>query len=215
MQVTYDIDFLVALPDGYAEKASERWPLLVFLHGRGERGFDLNLVKRHGLPRLIEEGGKFPFIVVSPQCPDDEWWNVVALEVFIEQVVTKYRVDPDRVYLTGLSMGGYAVWALCQRRPARYAAAIPVCGGGDARYAAGLRHLPLWVFHGARDEVVPLKRSQEMVDLIKAAGGSPRFTIYPEAGHDSWTETYANPEIYHWLLAHSRRPTALPPLAGP
>lgn len=214
-QVTYSLHFLLALPEGYAEAQDKRWPLLVFLHGIGERGADLNFVKRQGLPRLIEEGKKFPFVIVSPQCPDDEWWNPAALEALIDRMAKDHRIDPDRIYLTGLSMGGYGVWALAQRRPGRYAAVIPICGGGEVRHAAGMRDLPLWVFHGAKDEVVLLKRSQEMVDAIKAAGGAPRFTIYPEAGHDAWTETYANPDIYTWLLTHARRPAASPAPGSP
>ena len=205
MQVTYEYDFLRYLPEGYAEEREKRWPLLLFLHGLGERGKNVELVKKHGLPKLIEEGKTYPFVIISPQCPDDEWWNVLALEALIEKLTEKYRIDRDRIYLTGLSMGGYGVWALAQRHPERYAAVVPICGGGEIRHAAAMRDLPLWAFHGAKDQTVPLKRSQEMIDGIKAAGGSPRLTIYPELAHDSWSETYANPEVYTWLLSHQRR----------
>jgi predicted peptidase len=203
----YTYNYLLGLPAGYAdeENADERWPLLLFLHGMGERGDDLQKIRRHGPPRLLDEDGPLPFVVVSPQCPDDEWWNLPALEALIDELVRRHRIDPDRIYLTGLSMGGYGTWALAARNPARYAAIIPVCGGGETKWAPRLRDLPIWAFHGGQDTVVPPARSQEMVDAIRVAGGSPKLTIYPEAGHDSWTETYANDEIYTWLLSHRRR----------
>lgn len=208
MRVTYDYDFLLQLPEGYAAAGREqRWPLVLFLHGLGERGRNIEQIKRHGLPKLIEQGKRFPFIVVSPQCPDDEWWNVLALEALIDHVAVKYRVDRDRIYVTGLSMGGYGTWALAQRHPERYAAVVPICGGGEVRHAAGLRDLPLWAFHGAKDFTVPLKRSQEMIDAITAAGGAPKLTTYPDGGHNIWEETYANPELWTWLLAQKRPPT--------
>jgi len=204
MRVTYEYDYLLQLPEGYRENRRQRWPLVLFLHGLGERGKNLELVKRHGLAKAIAQGTRYPFIVVSPQCPDDEWWNVLALEALIEHAAKKYRVDPDRIYVTGLSMGGYGTWALAQRHPERYAAVVPICGGGEVRHAPELRSLPLWAFHGAQDFTVPVKRSQEMIDAIKAAGGSPKLTIYPEGGHNVWDETYANPELWTWLLAQKR-----------
>lgn len=204
MHVTYEYDYLLQLPEGYAEERGRRWPLVLFLHGLGERGRDLELIKRHGLPKAIEQGTRYPFIVVSPQCPDDEWWNVLALEALIEHAAEKYRVDRDRIYVTGLSMGGFGTWALAQRHPERYAAVVPICGGGETRHAPNLRNLPIWAFHGAKDASVLLKRSQEMVDAITAAGGTPKFTIYPEGGHNVWDETYANPELWTWLLAQKR-----------
>lgn len=205
MRVTYDYDYLLQLPEGYATAGrDQRWPLVLFLHGLGERGRDINAIKRHGLPKMIEQGKRFPFIVVSPQCPDDEWWNVLALEALVDHVAAKYRVDPDRIYITGLSMGGYGTWALAQRHPERYAAVVPICGGGEVRHAPGLRDLPLWAFHGAKDFTVPLKRSQEMIDAITAAGGAPKLTTYPDGGHNVWEETYANPELWTWLLAQKR-----------
>ena len=205
MHVTYDYDFLLQLPEGYSDAGRDRrWPLVLFLHGIGERGSDIQRIKNHGLPKLIGQGKRYPFIVVSPQCPDDEWWNVLALEALIAHVAKKYRVDPDRVYLTGLSMGGYGTWALAQRHAERYAAVVPICGGGEIRHAPELRNLPLWAFHGAKDFTVPVKRSQEMIDAIKAAGGSPKLTIYPEGGHNVWDETYDNPELWTWLLAQKR-----------
>lgn len=204
LQIMHDFEFLRYLPDDYDADPQQTWPLLLFLHGAGERGRDLEILKRQGIPKEIEQGRKLPFVVVSPQCPPNERWNIFALEALIERMVREHRIDPDRIYLTGLSMGGFGVWGLALRHPERYAAILPICGGGEARYAAPLRDLPVWAFHGDQDPVVPLERSQEMIEAIKAAGGSPRFTVYPGVKHDSWTETYANPEVYAWLLSHRR-----------
>ncbi len=205
VRAEFDHNYLLTLPAGYEADSGKRWPLLVFLHGSGERGADLERVRKQGLPKYIDAGHALPFIVVAPQCPDDEWWNLPAIEAFVAAMVRTYRVDPERIYLTGLSMGGFGVWALAARHPERYAAVIPICGGGETKWAARLRDLPVWAFHGVRDTAVPVVRSQEMVDAIRAAGGSPRLTLYPEAGHDAWTETYANDEIYTWLRSHRRR----------
>jgi len=122
----------------------------------------------------------------------------------LKDVSKKYRIDENRIYVTGLSMGGYGTWDLAIKYPNRFAAIAPVCGGGDPTKASVLKDLPIWVFHGAKDEVVTLDKSQVMVDAIEKTGGSVKFTIYPEANHDSWTETYNNPELYEWFLAQSR-----------
>jgi predicted peptidase len=199
------LDFLIHLPDGY-EASDHDWPLVLFLHGAGERGSDLGKVKRHGPPRLAGEGKRFPFILVSPQCPEESWWTeeLDGLRVLLDDMERKYRVDKDRIYVTGLSMGGFCTWALAAEQPNRFAAIAPICGGGDPKSAEAIAHLPTWVFHGAQDKTVPVERSQEMVDALRAAGAEPRFTVYPGAGHDSWTETYNNPEFYDWLLAQRR-----------
>lgn len=201
------ISYLAALPEGYEGDVDRRWPLVVFLHGAGQRGNDLRKITKHGLPCLVEEGKRFPFILLSPQCPEDQWWNLDALEAWLEQATRRYRIDPDRVYLTGLSMGGFATWGLAQRLPERFAAILPICGGGDAARGARLKDLPIWAFHGALDPTVPVASTTEMIAAICAAGGQPQMTIYPEALHDSWTQTYANPETLAWLLAQ-KRPTA-------
>lgn len=203
LQITHEFEYLRYLPDGYDEPGKQ-WPLLVFLHGAGERGHEIEAVKRHGIPKEIEAGRKLPCVVVSPQCPPGERWNVYAVEVFIERMAREYRIDPNRVYLTGLSQGAFGVWSVALRHPERYAAIIAVCGGGESRYAAALKNLPVWAFHGDQDKVVAIQRSQEMIDAIKAAGGNPRFTVYPGVGHDSWTATFANPAVYDWLLAQRR-----------
>ncbi len=179
---------------------------MLFLHGAGERGDDLELVKKHGPPKLIEAGQDFPFIVVSPQAPAEQWWSTVFLDALLQEITATYRVDMDRVYATGLSMGGFGTWDLAMTFPDRFAAIAPICGGGNAYSVCVIKDLPIWNFHGAKDPVVPLARSQEMVDALQRCSGDVRFTIYPDAGHDAWTETYDNPALYEWLLAHRRQP---------
>ncbi|MBN1349724.1 prolyl oligopeptidase family serine peptidase [candidate division KSB1 bacterium] len=199
-----NIEYLLYLPDDY-ETTGEKFPLMLFLHGAGERGDQLEKVKLQGPPKLIDEGKKFPCIVLSPQCPANQWWSVEVLDVLLQEACKTYRVDKDRIYVTGLSMGGFGTWALASAFPQRFAAIAPICGGGNPLLAPRLKALPIWVFHGAKDQVVPLKQSQDMVDALEKAGGQVKFTIYPDAGHDSWTETYANPEFYDWLLSHIRK----------
>jgi predicted peptidase len=203
---TVSLRYLLYLPKGYGEQKDQKWPLILLLHGAGERGNDLALVKKHGPPKLVEQGKEFPFIIVSPQCPAGMWWTEMldSLVALLDDVQSKYAVDPDRVYMTGLSMGGFGTWALGCRHPERFAAIAPICGGGDWFLAERLKNVPVWVFHGGRDPVVPLRESTEMVDALKKAGGDVQLTVYPEAQHDSWTETYNNPKLYEWFLSHRK-----------
>ncbi|GCE14575.1 prolyl oligopeptidase family serine peptidase [Tengunoibacter tsumagoiensis] len=203
-QITRRLPYLLTLPAGYTSE--QRYPLVLFLHGAGERGNDVNKLKIHGLPREIEEGQSFPFITVAPQCPAGSWWTVEleALTALLNFIEETYAVDPDRIYLTGMSMGGMGTWALSMALPERFAALLPICGGNNPDTVDRIKHIPVWAFHGAKDDVVPLEASTKMVEALRAAGGNVKFTIYPEADHDSWTETYKNPAIYSWLLAQKR-----------
>lgn len=201
-RVQVQLGYLLYLPRDYDKEKS--WPLMLFLHGAGERGDDLELVKKHGPPKLIAAGKDFPFIVVSPQCPKGRWWEPMELVALLDEIGGKYKVDPDRIYVTGLSMGGFGSWRLAAYAPERLAAIAPICGGGETYWTKEFAHLPVWVFHGAKDTGVPLERSQAMVDALKKSGGDPKFTIYPDAGHDSWTAAYDDPELYKWLLAQKR-----------
>lgn len=201
VNVQKEYRYLRYRPPGYETDATRRWPLVLFLHGAGERGDDIEQVKKHGLPKLIAQGKDLPAIVISPQCPGGEWWHIAALDALVEQVSREERVDPDRIYVTGLSMGGFGTWALAIHHPRRYAAVLPICGGGEIQRAWAIASIPAWTFHGDLDPVVPIARSQQMIDALKAAGGSPRFTIYPGYHHDSWTVTYENPEVFEWLFA--------------
>jgi predicted peptidase len=198
-------DYLLFLPGDYG-KEEKQWPLMMFLHGAGERGSDLELVKKHGLPKIVENKKDFPFIVVSPQCPEDGWWPEESelLINLLDDIVAQYEVDTERIYLTGLSMGGFGTWALASKYPERFAAIAPICGGGNRIMALKLKDMPVWVFHGAKDKVVALKESEDMVEAIRNYGGNPKLTIYPEAEHDSWTETYDNQELYDWFLEHRK-----------
>jgi predicted peptidase len=206
--VRVTMDYLLYLPKDYEDHDS--WPLLLFLHGAGERGDDLELVKVHGPPKLIEEGKEFPFLVVSPQCPRGRYWQAVELGALLDEICEKHRVDQDRIYVTGLSMGGFGTWALASYQPERLAAIAPICGGGERHWARNIGQLPAWVFHGAKDDAVPLERSEQMVESLQRVGNDVKFTVYPDAAHDSWTETYNNPELYEWLLKQ-KRPTSRKP----
>ena len=210
-QVPVTVNYLLYLPADYEK--TKAWPLLIFLHGAGERGDDLELVKVHGPPKLIEQGKSFPFIVVSPQCSKDSSWTSQSRELtaLVDEIVAKYKVDQYRIYLTGLSMGGFGTWSLAAYTPDRFAAIVPICGGGEVLSTRRLTHLPVWVFHGGKDPVVPLKRSEDMVEALRKNNSQVKFTVYPDAGHDSWTATYDNPELYTWLLAQSRKPAAKNP----
>jgi len=203
VHVRVRMGYLLYLPPDYEKR--DRWPLLLFLHGSGERGDDLELVKRHGPPKLIAAGKQFPFIVLSPQCPKGQWWQPVELIALLDHIVKNYKVDEERIYVTGLSMGGFGTWALAAYRPDRFAALLPICGGGEVYWTEQLAHLPVWAFHGAKDRGVPAERSRQMVEAINKHGGHAKLTVYPEAGHDAWTKTYDNPEIYQWLLRQRRR----------
>ncbi len=204
-QTAVQLDYLLYLPADYG-KEQKNWPLLVFLHGAGERGSDVSRVKVHGPAKLVEQGKDLPFIIVSPQCPAGKWWPYMAEAVIalIDEITERYPVDTRRIYLTGLSMGGYGTWAIGCMYPERFAAIAPICGGGLPYLAANLKDVPVWAFHGAKDSVVPVQQSQEMVDAVNRAGGQAKLTVYPEADHDSWTQTYSNDQLYQWLLSKSR-----------
>lgn len=184
---------------------SEKLPLLIFLHGMGERGNDLSKVKFHGPPSFLDDKKDFPFICISPQCPDTIYWNEELLLPFYDEIIAKYPIDKNRIYITGLSMGGFGTWKSIIAKPDLFAAAVPICGGGDSSKLESIKSLPIWVFHGAKDDVVPLIRSKEMVDGLKELGSNVKFTVYPEATHNSWTETYNNPELYDWLLQQKKK----------
>ena len=212
-KLTAQVNYLLYLPQGYEAKQGKRWPLILFLHGAGERGTNVWKVATHGPPKQVAAMRDFPFIVVSPQCPEGQIWSRDVLLGLLDDVMAKYAVDPKRVYLTGLSMGGYGTWDLGLACPDRFAAIAPICGGGQTILvllssrdkASALKTLGVWAFHGGKDPVVPLEESQRMVNALKKAQVKDvQLTVYPEAGHDSWTETYKNPQFYEWLLKHER-----------
>lgn len=194
---------LVSLPEGYAGDHKSA-PLLLFLHGVGERGDDLALIEHEGPVTAREQGMKLPFIIVSAQCPYGERWDPLVLNFLLDELEQRYRIDKTREYVTGLSMGGTGTWDLAMAYPDRFAAVVPIAEGGDSRLAARMKHLPTWAFHGTLDDRVPLRFVQSTVDALKAAGGDVRFTIYPDRHHDSWLPAYADPRLYDWILSHAR-----------
>jgi predicted esterase len=191
---------LVQLPKDYEADPAKKWPLLLFLHGSGERGSDLERVKVHGPLKLAAQGRDFPFVVVAPQCPEKVWWSPVLLDDLVEQICADYRIDRSRLYVTGLSMGGYGTWSLIGRYPDKYAAAVPICGGALPALAPKIKDIPIWVFHGGQDDTVPLESSTGIVSAMEKQGGHPKLTVYPGVGHNSWTQAYEDPALYAWLL---------------
>jgi predicted peptidase len=205
--------------------SAAKYPLVVFLHGAGERGDDNKLQLFHGCRDLAADAmrRRHPAFVVVPQCPADKRWVEVAwdapshtmptamsdsLRLTIELVCCLEKelpIDPCRRYGVGLSMGGYGVWDILQRRPGFLAAAVPVCAGGDPAYAACFAGTPVWAFHGDADTTVPVNRSREMIAALRAVGGQPIYTEYEGVGHNSWTDTFANRAVWDWLFAQRQR----------
>lgn len=201
--------FWLYLPERYQRAGVEApLPLIIYLHGSSRRGRDLEKVKANGLANLMDKRDDFEFVVASPQAlAKHAWqqcWRPDDLVLLLDHLLATYHIDPKRVYLTGLSMGGYGTWATIAKHADRFAAAAPICGGGNPASAKGIGKLPVWAFHGDEDRVVPVKRSREMVDAIAAAKGNAKLTVYPGVGHDSYTRTYANPKLYQWFLKHKR-----------
>lgn len=203
------LDYWLSVPDALKDSA-EPVPLVIFLHGAGERG-GLDKASIHGIARRVKEGEQFPFMTLVPSCPAHDWWftHIPTLNALLDQILADYPVDPRRVYLTGLSMGGSGTWHWAMHNPERFAAIAPVCGFGvDLLYPDGgidnLKDTPVWTFHGALDDVVGLHETAQLVDALKTAGGQVRFTVYPDLKHNSWDAAYGTPELYDWLLGHAR-----------
>lgn len=198
--------YLIHLPEDHDADPDRRWPLVLFLHGAGERGSELDLAAVHGPPKLADAGHEFPFVLVTPQCPESSQWiaELSTLSGLLDEVMEAHRIDPARVAVTGLSMGGYGTWSLAVRYPDRFAAIAPICGGMWLQSAAPLQNTPVWAFQGDADDVVPISATEQVVTELRSVGADVRFTRYPGVGHDSWTETYENPEFYDWMLSHRR-----------
>lgn len=196
----------VYLPPMYDEQPDARWPLLIFLHGAGERGDNLEGVYRHGPLREVREGRDFPFVIIAPQIDGQDFWACYAqtLNMMLDGWLEQYRLDPARVYLTGLSMGGTGTWMWGMMNPRRFAAIMPLCGTGICWCAGNLKSVPVWAFHGDQDDTVPLEESVRMVERLNRSGGQARLTVCEGAGHDCWSETYRREDVYAWLLSHHR-----------
>ena len=199
---------LVLVPVNTGEAIDGKLPAILFLHGIGESGNDLNRLKQNGFPRILEGDQQFPFIFIMPQCPSStEWYytnadNITAMRTFLDDILARFPIDPDRLYITGLSMGGIGSWYFAINLPSRFAALVPVAFRSDGWSPAPAKDIPVWAFHGAKDGVIPLSKAQALVDQFKAVGGSVRFDIYSNGGHDAstWTVTYNNPDVYDWML---------------
>ncbi len=220
-----ELPYRIHLPEG--SDAAARYPLVLFFHGAGERGKENRRQLIHGARPILEfsQGSGDPAIIVVPQCPVEQQWvdtpwgddshtmpaepsqpMRLAIEL-LQQCQETLPVDADRIYVTGLSMGGFGTWDIVQRLPRTFAAAVPVCGGGDTDLAPSIRHIPVWAFHGDQDTAVKPRRSRDMIAALREHGGAPRYTEYPGVGHDSWTPTYADREVLQWLFAQ-RRPAS-------
>jgi len=217
------LKYRIYVPDGISEM--KKCPLMVFLHGSGERGDDNKSQLKHSAMDIVawSKSNKEPVILIVPQCPlNMQWVNVnwsaethnmpdspaIPLRLVFElcdQVRTKYPVDSSRIYIAGLSMGGYGTWDAIQRKPNYFAAAIPVCGGGDDKQAGKIKNVPIWAFHGDKDTSVDPKRSRMMIEAIRKSGGNPKYTEYEGVGHNSWKRTFTNPEVLRWLFDKKRK----------
>jgi predicted peptidase len=205
------LPYLAITPAGF--RTQSRWPLILFLHGSEQRGNDLNLLKLNGAPNHALNSPGFPFVVVAPQLPLGKIWDGDAVSVLVKQLIARFRIDATRVYLTGLSTGGYGVWSAAMKHPERFAAVVPVSGGGNTvipKHAEGaqllaLRSLGVWAFHGGSDSLVDPGESQRMVAELQRIGAPDvRLTIFPSAPHDIWSRVYDDPALYDWLLLHHR-----------
>jgi predicted peptidase len=199
-------DYLLYLPEGYS-KDEKRWPLILYLHGKSLRGTDLEMLKSYGLAALLEKDLAIPFVVVSPQCPDDRYWMTEdeTLNRLVDHVVSTYSIDPVRIYVTGHSMGGRGTWLLAYKHPEKFAAIVPMSDAPlDNAWARRLAKVPAWVFHGTKDDLGPFERTKEFVEALKKLGAEVKFTPLPERDHYI-LDTYENREIYDWLLQHKRK----------
>lgn len=205
--VKESLGYYLYYPEDYDENGEKEYPLLLFLHGGGESGESLATVKRNGPPKLIAQGKKFPFLILAPQNPHrKKWWNTRALAQLLDTIVANNRVDKGRLYLTGLSRGGGAAWEMAVQYPKKFAALAVVCGMAPLPYASWLdKKTAIWVFHGEKDESIPVSESVDMVNRLKEMGYNVRFTKYPDVGHDAWIQAYNTEELYEWLMRQSRK----------
>lgn len=203
-----DAKYVLFLPADY--KGDKPYPLILFLHGAGERGTDGEKQAKVGLGKAIKQNEKtFPFLAIFPQAQKGTWRadsdDAARAMAILAEVQKKYKVDDKRIYLTGLSLGGYGTWSLAAKYPDRWAAIVPICGGGNTDVAPKIKDIPCWCFHGDADQTVKVDRSREMIKALKDAGASPKYTEYPGVGHNSWDKAYATKELYTWLLEQKRK----------
>lgn len=202
-KVYQKLNYLLYTPENYNKDTISRWPMIVFLHGGGERGTNLNKVLTTGPLRYTQTGKKLPFIIISPQIASDKLWDPAEVISLVKEIISSWRVDTSRIYLTGLSIGGKATWETATGFPGIFAAIAPVSSWGDPKQLWKISSMPVWIFHGARDPVVPVIASQVMADTLKKYG-NVKLTIYPKGMHGHWTDTYNNDDLYKWFLEHRK-----------
>jgi predicted peptidase len=205
-----ELKYRLMIPKDYSATGEQKYPVVLFLHGAGERGDDNARQLAHGTKEFATDANrdKYACFVIAPQCPSGQWWgdSLPLIVDLLADMQKEYRIDANRLYVTGLSMGGFGTWDLLGRHPQMFAAAAPICGGGDPETCSKFSKVPIWVFHGDADKVVRPEQSRRMVDGLKKAGGMPKYTEYPGVGHDSWSQTYADTAFIEWLFNQKRTP---------
>ena len=197
-----DIEYLVRYPKNFVE--GEKYPVILTLHGAGFRGKDVQKLKDYRLFTCTERNDDLPFVIVVPQCNKNTWFDhFETLKEFALEIAGADFTDAARYYLMGVSMGGYGTWQLAMSCPELFAAIVPICGGGMYWNASRLVNVPVWAFHGGKDETVLPEESIKMVEAVKRAGGNAELTLYPEHKHDVWSDTFRNPRVFEWLLEHT------------
>lgn len=200
------LNYLVYLPQSYS--TSKKWPLILSLHGSGERGNNIDDVKKWGIHKILKENDNFPFVVVSPQCPAGEIWEMQfnTLKDLLNEMENNYNIDDERIYLTGYSMGAYGTWNFAILYPERFTAIVPISGGAiSPKKALCLKNLPIWVAHGDNDTAVQFEESKRIVDCLKACNSNIIFRVYKGAGHEVCTVAYEELELFQWLLKQRRK----------
>lgn len=201
----FNFKYVQYLPKDYDEQ--KKYPLVFFLHGAGERGNDLDAASRHGYMKYVrEEGKEYPFIFIAPQCPDDKYWGCFteSLLAFLDDICKALPIDTDRIYLTGLSMGGTGTWMLAMADPDRFAAIAPVCGSGIVWHGGILKDVPVMMYHGDCDDIVPIDESVTMLKAVNSRGGNAQLKICYGVDHGAWNIAYAGDELQNWLLSHKK-----------
>lgn len=206
-KIKVNYDFLLSLPDDY-EDGKEAYPLVIYLHGGSQKGNDLNKLKEYGLPYLVEKGEKFDFMIASPQCPDGKYWSTENwFDSLYISLTNNYRIDTNRIYLTGISMGGYGVFITAMDFPDKFAAIVPLCGGcndSDTTRICNLKDIPVWAFHGTDDNLIPVSESERIVEALEDCDGNIKFTRLDGEGHGIQYLYEKMPEIYDWMLKQKR-----------
>ncbi|BFP42711.1 alpha/beta fold hydrolase [Flavobacteriaceae bacterium GF1] len=201
IRVEETLQYYLFYPPGYFEGEEATYGILLFLHGGGEAGGELDALQKNGPPKMMAEGYPFPFLVLAPQNPHQKkWWDIKAVNQLLDSIVANNRVDKNRVYLTGLSRGGSAAWEMAVQYPDKFAALAVVCGMAPTPYAHWLeKKMPIWVFHGAEDQVIPVAESDNMVRKLVEMGYDVKYSRYENIGHNSWEQAYTTEELYQWM----------------